>query len=95
VNLRAADSCAPRLRARIVATYSSVQEGAEVVTHVRFGSKADMCSAKGHVCFVPIAVIAPIYSITSSAATCRVCGIASPKCFGGFEVYNEFKLGRL
>ena len=34
---------------------------------VRFGSKADMCSALGDVRFVPIADIAHRYSITSSA----------------------------
>ena len=35
--------------------------------HVRFGSKADMCSATRHVRFVPIADIASLHSITSSA----------------------------
>ena len=34
---------------------ASVRSGA--VAHVRFGSKADMCSANRHVCFVPIADI--------------------------------------
>ena len=55
--------------------------------------KADMCSATRDVRFVPIADIASfdhlVRSYLQSLWDCK------PKCFGGFEVYKEFKLGRL
>ena len=44
--------------------------------------------------FGPIADITPIYSITSSAATCRVCGMQA-QVLWRFRVHNEFKCGRL
>ena len=37
------------------------------LANVRFGSKADMCSAKRHVCFTPKSGHRSSYSITSSA----------------------------
>src|SRR5262245_58112035 len=42
--------CPLRLRTRIVAAQTSTGEGP---AHVRVGSKADMCSANGHVRFTP------------------------------------------
>jgi hypothetical protein len=40
----------PRVRAAMVATPAGARKGS---AHVRFGSEADMCSAKGHVRFTP------------------------------------------
>src|SRR5262249_21973765 len=39
----------PRVGRQIVSTFTRTQEG----PNVRFGSKADMCAAKRHVCFTP------------------------------------------
>ena len=65
----------------------------QISRHVRFGSKADMCSAKRHVrlrpiadmCgaksdvrLVPIADIRQTYSITSSARPISVLGMLRP-----------------
>jgi hypothetical protein len=44
---------------------------------VRFGSKADMCSAQAHVRFVPKADI-PAYSMTSSARPINDSGTVTP-----------------
>ena len=37
-------------------------------TNVRFGSKADMCSALGHLRFVPIADIRPLFKFAPANA---------------------------
>ena len=37
-----------------------------------------MCGATRDVCFVPIADIAPLHSITSSARLCTDCGTVMP-----------------
>jgi hypothetical protein len=51
--------------------------------------KADIDRACWDVCFVPKAGIHRPYSITSSAATCRVCGNVMPSVFGSFEVEDQ------
>jgi hypothetical protein len=44
----------PRLRSVMVAITTSARKGAGITkAHVRFGSKADICSAKRHVRFTP------------------------------------------
>jgi hypothetical protein len=45
---------------------------------VRFGSKADMCGATRDVRYVPIADIAPLHSITSSARASSDGGTMRP-----------------
>ena len=67
---------------------------------VRFGSKADICSAKGmsalppkadmcgatsDVCFVPIADMTKFYSITTSAVASSAGDIASPSALAAFR----------
>ena len=49
------------------------------LAHVRFGSKADMCSAIADVRFVPIADI--VHSITSSASASTFPGNSTPSAF--------------
>ena len=44
-------------RLRDMATRRVEDENRPCVTHVRFGSQADICSAKRHVCFTPLADI--------------------------------------
>lgn len=46
-----------------------------------FGSRADMPESCGNVAFCPIGDTSASYSITSSAATCSVCGTESPNAF--------------
>ena len=67
-----------------------LQEGADV----HFGSKADMCSATRYVRFVPIADISQAYSITSSARASSCSRQREAKRFGGFEIDDQFILGR-
>jgi hypothetical protein len=51
---------------------------------VRFGSKADMCSAQAHVRFVPKADI-PAYSMTSSARPIDDSGTVTPSALAVFQ----------
>jgi hypothetical protein len=52
---------------------------------VRFGSKADMCSAQAHVRFVPKADI-PAYSMTSSARPIHDSGTVTPSALAVFQL---------
>jgi hypothetical protein len=51
------------------------------LANVRFGSKADMCSAKRHVCFTPKSGHLSSYSITSSAVVSNLSGTERPSAF--------------
>ena len=51
------------------------------LANVRFGSKADMCSAKRHVCFTPKSGHRSSYSITSSAVVSNLSGTERPSAF--------------
>ena len=62
--------------------------------HVRFGSKADMCSALGDVCFVPIADITRSHSITLSARPISVFGTLRPSAFAVLRlIYSSNLVG--
>jgi hypothetical protein len=49
---------------------------------VRFGSKADMCSALGDVCFVPIADIASLFDPSIRAISNWRCSEADSLALG-------------
>ena len=63
--------------------------------NVRFGSKADMCSAQGHVRFTPESghhAVSFDQLVDESEELRRHC---DPECFGRLEVDDKRKLTRL
>ena len=64
--------------------------------NVRFGSKADMCSAKRHVRFVPIRkLMHRNKKITRSRRRrWRASGTVSPRAFAVLKVHDKLVLGR-
>ena len=76
----------------------------EVAVDVRFGSKADICSAKRHVCFTPksghvqcnegcpLSANIQLYSITSSARTSSVGGTVMPSALAVLRLMTHSNL---
>jgi hypothetical protein len=60
-----------------------------IALHVRFGSKADSCSAQRHVCFGPIADISErlFQNHIGSSKQCR--RYREPERFGSFQIYDQ------
>ena len=61
---------------------------------VRFGSKADMCSAKRHVRFTPESGHSPSFDHLVGAAEKR-WRHAEAERLGGFQIDDQFEFGRL
>src|SRR5262245_57535664 len=59
--------------------------------NVRFGSKADMCGAIGHVCYGQRTSLFDHLVGTSEEGN----GYLYPDCFSGFKIYHHLKFCRL
>ena len=68
------------------------QQGGAATPFVRFGSKADMCSAKGDVRFTPEIADIAAYSITSLAKPRTDAGISRPSIFAVFMLTTNSNL---
>src|SRR5262252_4629231 len=62
--------------------------------HVRFGSKADMCSARAHVCFGPIADMTYLLDHLIGGYE-KLIGYCEAESLGGLAIDHQLELRRL